>query len=379
MSPGAAGGSTAAALDRFRDRLDTFREAVESRLSAFLAERERSCGGDAVPLVEAVRTLVLAGGKRLRPALVYFSYRGCGGRDEEAVFPLAMSAELLHTYLLIHDDIMDHARLRRGQPAAHVRFAHRHRRQGWPGEAADYGRSMAILAGDLAYTWAIELFERSLQASASPEREPGASAKRGDLAAAFGRMCQEVIVGQFLEMHLPHDGDAREEDLLRILRLKSGRYSVERPLELGALLAGADDRRLRALAEYGRAVGEAFQLQDDLLGMFGEERAVGKPVGSDLREGKRTLLVYHALHGASPEEARRLRGLLGRSDLGPQEVEEARQLMSDSGALGIVREMIDQRLARAGRALETLDRLTLDADAYSFLEGLIAYSRERDR
>lgn len=368
--PVRAGGG---ALEAFRSRLDAFRERIDGELAAFLAERRRACGPEAAALVEAAGALVLAGGKRLRPALVHFTYRGCGGPEEAGALPLAMSAELLHAYLLVHDDIMDHAELRRGRPATHVRFAARHGERGWPGDARDYGRSMAILVGDLAYAWAVELFERACRIA------DGGGGDRSGLERAFPAMCEEVIVGQYLEMHLPYQEDADEEELLRILRLKSGRYSVERPVELGALLAGAPEATRRPLAAYGRAVGEAFQLQDDILGVFGDAETVGKPVGSDLAEGKRTLLVHHALRGAPPALADRLRALLGRPDLRPEEVEEAREIIRGSGGLEAVRAMIEERLARAGRALEALDRLAFEADAHSFFRGLIAYSRERDR
>lgn len=363
-----------AALDRFRASLDAFRVRIDGELARFLAGRKETCGPEAAPLVEAVESLVLAGGKRLRPALVSFTYRGCGGRDERAAVLLAMSTELLHAYLLIHDDIMDHASVRRGRPAAHAWFAARHRERGWPGDAEDHGRSMAILAGDLASAWAFELFAAACREGAGePETD------RAGLERTFFAMCQEVVVGQYREMHLPYGADADPRELLRILRLKSGRYSVERPVELGACLAGAPEALRRPLAAYGRAVGEAFQLRDDLLGVFGEAEAVGKPVGSDLAEGKRTLLIHHALRRAEAEAADRLRWLLGRPDLGGDEVEEAREIIRRSGGVEAVRGMIERRLARAARAVEALDRLAFGPDARSFFEGLISYSRERDR
>lgn len=373
MSEGVVPSATgSAALARFGSRLDAFQVQVNGELARFLAERKVACGPEAEPLVGALEALVRGGGKRLRPALVSFSYRGCGGRDEAAALTLAMSTELLHTYLLIHDDIMDHAEMRRGLPATHARFAARHRERGWPGDAEHYGRSMAILVGDLGCALAVELF-------ATACREASDRADRVGLERAFFAMCQEVSVGQYREMHLQYGEDADEDDLLRILRLKSGRYSVERPIELGARFAGAPEEMRRPLAAYGRAVGEAFQLRDDVLGVFGEAEAVGKPVGSDLAEGKHTLLIYHTLRKAEPEAAKRLRALLGRTGLGRGEVEQARRIIRRSGGLDAVRAMIERRLASAGGALETLDKLAFNSEAHSFFEGLIGYSRERDR
>ncbi|MGD2115296.1 MAG: polyprenyl synthetase family protein, partial [Acidobacteriota bacterium] len=171
-----------------------------------------------------------------------------------------------------------------------------------------------------------------------------------------------------------------ESELLRALRLKSGRYSIERPLELGALLAGAPAGLLEGLKRYGQAVGDAFQLQDDVLGTFGEPAAVGKPVASDLEEGKYTFLVHHALAGAGPDDRAWLRGVLGRGELEPalepSEIERARDVIRRSGGLDAVREMIDDRLDRARRSLEDLP---LSAEHRELLLGLVDYLARRDR
>lgn len=366
-------GTPVATGRRFDEALADFRRRLEAELASFFAGKRRSVpGGSAgVELVDGIERLVSGGGKRLRPALVYHAYRGCGGRRDGAALSLALSTELLHTYLLIHDDIMDHAEVRRGQPAVHVRFGRQHRERAWPGDSEHFGRSMAILLGDLACAWAGELYGRARAKAALPS-PAGAEA----LDRAFSGMCEEVIVGQYLEMQLPCREDPGEEELLHVLRLKSGCYSVERPLELGALLAGAPEASLRGLREYGAAVGEVFQLQDDILGIFGDAEAVGKPVGTDLAEGKVTFLIHHALRGASPGDGTRLRSILGRRDLGAGEVREARRIIRESGGLRAVHGMIEARLEAARGAL---DKLSLEPDAHSFFRAFIAYSWERDR
>lgn len=357
----------------FEEALADFRRRLEGELTAFFAGKRESVpgGADGVELVDGIERLVAGGGKRLRPALVYHAYRGCGGRRDRAALSLALSTELLHTYLLIHDDIMDRGEVRRGQPAVHVRFGRLHRERAWPGDSEHFGRSMAILLGDLAQAWAVEQYGRARAEAGLPS--PGGVEA---LDRAFSAMCEEVIVGQYLEMQLPCREVPGEEELLRVLRLKSGCYSVERPVELGALLAGAPEASLRGLREYGAAVGEVFQLQDDILGIFGDAAAVGKPVGADLAEGKVTFLIHHALRSASRRDGARLRSILGRRDLGAGEVREARRIIRESGGLRAVRAMVEARLEAAGRAL---DKLTLEPDASSFFQGLIAYSRERDR
>lgn len=415
MAPGSGGvsGGFARLIDGFRDRLDR-------EIAAFLADKRSGAGGtggagegpggsrrqatlaDPGDLVDGVARLMAQGGKRLRPALVYYTYRACGGRSEAQVMPLALATELLHTYLLIHDDIMDHAEVRRGQPAAHARFRDLHRAGGLRGDADDFGRSVAILLGDLAHTYAVELFtgvavrpdpatpatpagppaSPALPASAGPSASvplgqavppaPPASAPSGprwlELNRCFSEMCEEVIGGQYLEFLLAHRGHSepssaagpspaqavRESELLRVLRLKSGRYTAERPIQLGALLAGAPAELREELSRYGTAVGEAFQLQDDLLGIFGDPATVGKPVGDDLREGKFTLLIHHALVQGGPADRQLIAGALGDPNLTAAEVADVQAALERTGARRTVTALIAERLGEARRALATL-------------------------
>ena len=286
---------------------------------------------------------------------------------------LALSVELFHSYLLVHDDIMDRAELRRGRPAAHAAFRDRHRARGWSGDPDAFGRSVAILAGDLAHTWSGELY-----------REAARRARGADVEAldrTFADMCEEVVRGQYLELVLPFRDEPAEEDLLSVLRLKSGRYSVERPVELGARLAGAAAPVLRGLRRYGQAVGEAFQLQDDILGVFGRADRVGKPVGSDLREGKLTFLVLRTLERASPAEGERLRAVLGDREAAPEDIVAAADLIRSSGGLEAVRTMVEKRLRAARDALEEVvpGGDASEREGVAFLRGLLEHLRERDR
>ncbi len=352
----------------FERQLAAFRHRLDDHLSAFLTAKQRATGeatGEATRLVDAIGDLALAGGKRLRPALVFHAYLACGGRDETRVDPLALATELLHTYLLIHDDIMDHAQLRRGRPAAHVQFARQHRAAGFRGDSADFGRTMAILAGDLAASYSSELFVTATSGTAN----------QGTLEASYSAMCQEVIHGQYLEILVSYLAKPSPEELERVLRLKSGRYSVERPIELGALLAGADAATLATLSRYGAALGEAFQLQDDLLGLFGEAATVGKPVGGDLAEGKFTFLIHHALAGATPAERQVLDEVRGHRNASPEALSLAVGVIEASGARQAVRDMISERLEVAR---DSLAELALQDEGATFLEGLIAYSEERE-
>ncbi|HUO85926.1 MAG TPA: polyprenyl synthetase family protein [Thermoanaerobaculia bacterium] len=337
------------------ERADAVRQRIDRALGEWLAGRRTALAGE-VPEVDemivAVTRLASGGGKRLRPALVHAAWRIAGGEPDarfdasepSGITALALATELLHTYLLIHDDVMDHAALRRGVPTVHTSFEERHRETGLKGDGADFGTTAAILAGDLAHSWAHELFARAVV----PLTDAG---RRLALARAFAAMTEEVVAGQYLEVLLARRGTASEAELGQVLRLKSGRYSVERPLELGALYAGAPPRLAAALARCGRALGEAFQLQDDLLGTFGDSGEVGKPVASDLAEGKITFLVHHALAAAPPDDAELLAGSLGRGDLDTATVAELRRILVGSGARDRVEAMAAERVAAARRAL----------------------------
>lgn len=369
----------------FHALLDSLREKLDRELAAWLADKRQAAAGwrEMTELIDGVGQLTTQGGKRLRPALVYYTYRACGGPSDEEVLPLALACELLHSYLLIHDDIMDHAEVRRGQPAAHVRFRQAHQQRGFHGDPQDFGRSVAILLGDLAHTWAVELFT-GLDLDGERRRR---------LARCFSAMSEEVIGGQYLELLVAQrrgsfstqapDPAAREEELLKVLRLKSGCYTAERPIQLGALLAGAQDEVVAGLSRYGAAIGEAFQLQDDLLGMFGDARTVGKPVGEDLREGKLTFLIHHALAAATPEQRRVLDDALGNSRLDADEVARACQILEATGARAKVNAMVSERLRAAHGALDELrpaaGGFELQPEGRLFLEGLIDFLWEREQ
>ena len=365
---GSAAPAVAEGPDRFSTLLSDLGRRLSLDLGRWLRRRHaaiRTEAGDATAeLTDRLEDLVQRGGKRLRPALVYYAYHGSGGALDGQVLPAAMAAEVLHAYLLVHDDIMDRAETRRGAPAAHLAFRDHHRQAGWPGEADLHGQAAAILLGDLAHGYAVELFLAT---------EPRPS-DWSEVVAASTAMCSEVVIGQYLEMTAPFRGESSEEELLRILRLKSGRYTVERPIEIGARLAGVPPPALEALARFGREVGEAFQLKDDLLGVFGERDAVGKPVGGDLKEGKHTVLIHHTLAAASGGERRRVEAVLGNPVATSTQVDEACRVIEAVGARARVETMVEERIATARRVI---DELELTGDGRDFFIGLLRFLKER--
>jgi geranylgeranyl diphosphate synthase type I len=354
------------ALSDFTALLDSYQQRLESELGMYLEAHAVSAaryGGATRELTDPLRDFVARGGKRLRPALVHFAYRAAGGTGERTL-PVEMAVELLHTYLLIHDDIMDRAETRRGGLAAHRLFDRQHLESGWAGDSGRHGEAVAILLGDLAHSHAVSLF---LSSTADQHHDPRAS-------ECFAEMCKEVVIGQYLEMTAPQRADLVEEDLLTILRLKSGRYSVERPIQLGVLLADAPQSLLEGLSSYGVALGEAFQLQDDLLGVFGDLEETGKPVGGDLAEGKFTVLIQAAIERSSVGERRRIVDCLQCENPEAGEIAEVRDIIERVGARQKVEAMVRERLDRSSRELESLE---ISGEAEVFFAGLSEYLRER--
>jgi geranylgeranyl diphosphate synthase type I len=248
--------------------------------------------------------------------------------------------------------VMDQARVRRGRPSLHVRFA-----ESWTGPAAEaerFGASSALLVADLALVTADRLL-------ATAGFDPGRIVSAHE---AYDRMRVDAIAGQYLDLLGVRRDPTDEEDALRVGALKSGRYSVEGPLLVGASLAGADPTVRRALGMYGRALGRAFQVRDDLLGVFGDPEVTGKDSGSDLRHGKRTVVLAKTLRMASEAERRFLEARLGRHDLTDGEVEQVREVVKECGALA---ETIDLVTSLVERAVAGLDATPIPDEPREFL------------
>ncbi|MCV2396472.1 polyprenyl synthetase family protein [Actinotalea sp. M2MS4P-6] len=346
------------------------RVAVDALLDRHLADlaAELAALGEACdPLVATLRD-TLSGGKRLRAAFCYWSWRAHADPREddpghERALRIGAALELFHAAALLHDDVMDASDTRRGLPAAHRVFESLHRTHGWRGDGARFGVAGAILLGDLALITS----ERELTDAVGDLD----AARRSAVRAIFDEMRTEVTAGQYLDVLaevVPWGEPVAEEPAARtVVRAKSARYSVEHPLSLGAALAGANDAAMRTLRAVGLPLGEAFQLRDDLLGVFGDPATTGKPAGDDLREGKRTVLALRGLAAAGPEDAATLRRGLGRADLSTSEVEALRTILRSTGAVDSVERLIDDL---AGPALAALAEAELAEPARTVLLGL---------
>ena len=339
------------APDAISEEQDRFRSSLTRTIEDFLTEQRSvlaEISEESLPLISSISTLT-SGGKRMRALLCYWGWRAAGGSAGATAPVIAGTAlEFFQAAALIHDDIIDRSDTRRGRPSVHRQFSTRHSEAGWHLDPERFGVAAAILAGDLCLAFSEELF------TASCSDTPGAGAR-----AIFNRMRTEVMAGQYLDLLEEAVGpdqtpEIAEERALNILRFKSAKYSMERPLMLGGALAGADEDLLSAYSAFALPLGEAFQLRDDVLGVFGDPEVTGKPAGDDLREGKRTFLIARAL-GASGDDTRaRINAMLGDTALDDTAVATLRRLIVGSGALEHTEQLIATKSEDAFTALEGL-------------------------
>jgi geranylgeranyl diphosphate synthase, type I len=355
-------------------------DLIQSRLDSFLDERSGELAevSPDLDVIDAAARGLLAGGKRFRARFCYWGWQAVAARGDEfdlggdsapdldAVVSVAAALEIFHAAALVHDDIMDNSDLRRGEPSLHRRFEALHRDRGWTGSSDGYGSAAALLLGDLLLGWSDGLFEQGLAIS---ERDAAAATR-----AEFGRMRTEVMLGQYLDMLEEHSWRGRPEaELLtrahRVIVYKSAKYSVEAPLALGASLAGGSLAQVAALRAFGLPLGVAFQLRDDLLGVYGDPAVTGKPAGDDLREGKRTVLINLARQRLPGSASRLVDELLGDPGLDAEQIAMLQAAIRESGAVDQIEKIIAHNvqvavgaLADAPIARSARDELTALAD-----------------
>ena len=311
---------------------------VDKRLESLLAiERERwaKVDTDLVPPIDEIARLVLAGGKRLRPAFCFWGFVGAGGDPtNELVIDAGAALELLHAFALFHDDVMDGSLTRRGEPTTNAKFEASHGANKLAGESRRFGDGVAILVGDLAYVYSDQLMR-----NASPQAW-----------TIWNELRIELNFGQYLDMLGSAMNERRREKAERICRYKSGKYTIERPLHLGALLAAPTrgDELIPVLSAYGLPLGDAFQMRDDVLGAFGDTAITGKPVGDDLREGKPTPLMAIATARANAAQLKELQ-LVGNQDLTPAQIARVQEVIRETGALDeletVITRLTDEAIA----------------------------------
>ena len=310
---------------------------------------------------DALFRMIDSGGKRLRPAFCRFAFEGSGGdKDSLAIIDAMAALELLHTFALIHDDIMDGSHTRRGHPTVHSSFISNHYKQLFKGESRRYGEGVAILIGDLAFVYADSLLE-------------GAPIKTRHI---FSELRIEVNIGQYLDMLGTARGNPSLELARKVCVYKSGKYTVERPMHIGASLAGASEEQLDELSKFGLPLGEAFQLKDDILGTFGDSIKTGKPVGEDLIEGKPTALVAYTIERANIADRQKFVELFTSQNPKDDDLDVMLEIIQGCGA----REFVEQRIGvLVEKAIDDLGTSYLDDDSKSNLSELFSYVGSRSR
>ena len=340
---------------------DAFRTRIDAALAEFVAGQRpllADLGPDLDEFVDAAAGFV-RGGKRLRPLFCRAGWLVAGGDpDDPRLDHAAAALEWLQGSALVHDDLMDDSDTRRGHPSIHREFERRHRAAGLVGDPERHGASVAVLLGDLMLSWADEQFRSS-------------GLPRTTEAMRYLDLCKtEVVAGQYLDVLAQTKPSVGVEEAMRVVRYKSAKYTVERPLHLGAALAGADEALLAALTDVALPLGEAFQLRDDVLGVFGDPGVTGKPAGDDLREGKRTVLVARAAELGTDDDREVLARTLGTS----AGIDGLRDLVERTGALAAVEADIARLERRADAALAALPPA-----GRAVMEPLLAVATRRSR
>jgi geranylgeranyl diphosphate synthase, type I len=347
--------------------IDSLRGQVDLRLEEFLHH-------EIPPIVEIDPELssltlcaadAVTGGKRLRAMYAYWGWRGSGGEPSDAALSAAASLELLHAFALVHDDVMDDSDTRRWRPSTHRRLASVHRTSGWAGSSDGFGAAAAILVGDLCLSWADRLLlDCGLPAPALARAKP-----------VYDAMRAEVVAGQYLDLVNQARRDTCLDRAMLVAQYKTASYTVERPLHLGAALAGAPEDLVGDLRTYGRAAGQAFQLRDDLLGVFGDPSRTGKPAGDDIRDGKRTPLMAVAMQRAGASARALLDQRLGDRDLDPRGLDDVRCVLAETGAVEEIERHID---ALAEEARSVLVGSSIADPARTILLGMVELTAQRD-
>lgn len=339
---------------------------VNERLQNFLEQRasDMFALGHDVSSFDIFARQFLTGGKRFRALCAIYGFRTHDEHITENAIDIAAALEVFHAAALVHDDIMDSSDTRRGNPSAHRAFEHLHSQAGWSGDGASFGVNAALLFGDLLLAYCDELIAHALTSLDARTRER--------TRREFDRMRREVTLGQYLDVVEERAWptvsitDALDR-ASRVVVFKSAKYSIEAPLVIGAALAGASDDDLDALRAFGLPLGVAFQLRDDILGVFGDPEVTGKPAGDDIREGKRTVLIAVAMERLDSETSGTLNQLLGDRNLSPEQIESVRSTLVECGAHDEVEKFITEYVSQA---LTALDESSASSDTITSLRDL---------
>lgn len=320
-----------------------------------------------VKVIDYLQDYTMRGGKRVRPALIIAGYKAVGGKETEKVVPASLSIEALQSYLLIHDDIMDEDKLRRGDTTLHKMYEEYHEEELPGGRAEKFGENMGIIAGDIANSFAVSQITNS---DFDNETKIKALNK-------FEHIHRHTGYGQVLDVNFNEKSleEVSEDDVLTVHYLKTSQYTMAGPLELGVIFGKGTKEQREMLKQYGERAGKAFQVYDDMLGLYGDEEKLGKPIDSDLKEGKKTLLMVKAFENGNKEQREKIKKALGNKDITEEEVKEIRKIVKETGSYDYSRKMT---VKLAKEAKEALDEEKLDPEIVKFLKGISDYIVTRE-
>ena len=346
----------------FKEELKGYQDSINTELNLFFSRKLRQTSNldsSSRDLVNKCREFNLRGGKRIRPILVIMGYKLLKDKCSDQVTKAALAVELMESFLLVHDDIIDNDSLRRGKPTLHKVYGK---------EKGDdvYGKNMALLAGDLLAIFGSEAilatgFNNKLKASAVEK---------------FNGIIINTIFGQALDYSGNFNDDFSADYIKRIHVLKTAKYTIEGPLHIGAVLAGAKEKHLKLISGFSIPLGQAFQIKDDILNVFGSEAAIGKPVASDIREGKKTLLVSKALEKANEKQKSFIRYCLGNKTLKQSEIARIKRIIEDTGSLDCSKSLAADLVEKAK---ENIRKSGFRKEAKLFLLNLADYIIARDK
>ncbi|HHI04109.1 MAG TPA: polyprenyl synthetase family protein [Candidatus Woesearchaeota archaeon] len=325
--------------------LEYYKEKIELRLRSFLDEKiaeAEKISDSSKEIMQYIKEFNLRGGKRIRSVLVIMAYKSLGGKNENAIIDIAVSAELMQSFLLIHDDIIDDDDLRRGGPTMHKIYAEKYKNYDHPRK---FGESMAIIAGDLLASLGNEIIAKS----------DFDEKKKLKLLQKFNKVIKLTDYGEIIDILSGLRTDVTEEDISKMHRLKTAVYTIEGPLHMGAIAAGASDEQLKTLTNYAIPLGRAFQIKDDILGMFGSETKLGKPADSDIKEGKKTLLILKAIESADKEQKEFIENALGNKNITKTGLINVREIIKKTGSLSYSESLAEKLVKKAKDAVKNSD------------------------
>lgn len=350
------------------DKLKEYQETVNPHLEEFFRQKiikAKKIDPLSEESVSMIKDFTMSGGKRIRPALMYYGYLAAGGNKKENIIKASMSIELAHSFLLIHDDIIDKDEFRHGVQTIHERYKDIAKKYFPKTDPVHFGNSMSMITGDLAASMSSEIIFNS-------DFPPEVIIKALD---RLQRIVYETIPGEMIDIVLEAKGYATEEDVMRMYEGKTARYTFEGPLHLGAVFADNSNELLEGFTKYSIPLGNAFQIRDDILGVFGQEKKLGKPIGSDIIEGKQTILVVKAIEKGTDEQKQILKETLGKDDCTLQDIENFKKVIVDTGSLEYA-QTISEKLVK--QSLDALKSIKMKNDeSMNFLRGIAEFIIKR--